>query len=178
MFSLDWCSGTEMKSNALQTKLRSNLMDTEALIVKESSPGTPGRVDRNTSMPGWWHSWFWKTNMWLSVINISIVGHHLLRKPRHSSSPSVFHAVPPPSPSSFCPILFRMLVVDWSFGVSTPQTAQYRQKFDGGFAECFRIRRSFCGPSRTSALMWITFIYLHHSIWSPLHHLCCFVPSC
>lgn len=92
--------------------------------------------------------------------------------PLQSSSPSVVHLVSPPSPSSLCPILFRRLVVDWPFGV-----CQLRRLLRVGknLAEDSRTLFEFdVTPARTS----ITFIYLHHSIWSPLHHRRCSVPSC
>lgn len=146
--------------------------------VERIVPGNSRKSRPNTGMPGWWHSWFWKTNMCLSVIDISIV-----RSPplEDSSSFIVSISIPYGAPSitivvlsHLVPIACRWLVLRY---MSTPQTAQYRQKFNGGFEECFRIRRNFCGPSRTPALMWITFTYLHHSIWSPLHHRHCSVPS-
>ena len=53
--------------------------------------------------------------------------------------------------------------------MSTPQTARYRQKFDGGFEECFRIRRKSCGFNRTGSLK-LRLFYFHgwFQPWSSL----------
>ena len=106
--------------------------------VERIVPGNSRKSRSNTGMPSWWHSWFWKKNMCLSAIDISIV-----RSPplEDSSSFIVSISIPYGAPSitivvlsHLVPNTCRWLVLRY---MSTPQTAQYRQKFDVGFRIVF-----------------------------------------